>query len=57
MDCGLFNAKPLCKLMLDYCQLEETSVKMYLKKLSFHENASQNIVSEMAAIFVNGEMN
>ena len=51
----LFGAKPLSETMLVHCQLdtwEQTSVKFDKnKKLFIYENASENIVCEMAAIF------
>ena len=45
MACRLFDAKPLSKPMLLYCQLD------HLEK-NFNEilNAAENIVCEMAAI-------
>ena len=50
----LFDAKPSSKPKLGYCQLgpwEQTSVKFCSKYKTFiHENASENIVCEMAAI-------
>ena len=58
MACRLFGAKPLSKPMLDYCQLdpqEQTSMTFWSKyKLFIHENASENIVCEMAAILSRG---
>ena len=54
MACCLFCVKPLPEPTLAYCQLdpqEQTSVKFSSKyKLSIHENASEKIVCEMAAI-------
>ena len=54
MTSRLFGAKPLSKLMLCYCQLD---LKNKLKwnfnqntKIFIHENTSENIVCEMAAI-------
>ena len=54
MACRLLGVKPLSKPMLRYCQLDPqvlTSVKFESKyKIFIHENAFENIVSEMAAI-------
>ena len=59
MACRLFGAKPLSKPMLDYCRLgpkEQTSVKFIQNiKLFIHENASENIVCEMAAVLSSGD--
>ena len=58
MACRLFGAKPLSKPMLGYCQLdpqEQSSVKLYANTKHFiHENASETIVCEMAAILSRG---
>ena len=60
MTCRLFAAKPLFEPMLVYCQMdpqEQISVTFYQKpKLLIHENASDNIVCEMAPFFFQGEM-
>ena len=59
VDCRLFGAESLSKPMLGY--FNETLMKKLRSnfnqntKLFIHENASQNIVSEMGAIF-QGEM-
>ena len=58
MACHLFDAKPLSKPMLDYCQLntwEQTSVKFDQNtKLFIHENASETVICEIAAILSRG---
>ena len=58
MACRLFGAKPLFKPMLGYFQLdpkEQNSVKFYSnEKKVIHENASEKIVCEMAAILSRG---
>ena len=51
----LLGTKPWSKPMLSYCQLEPRN-KLQWKfnqntKIFIHENASENIVFEMAAIF------
>ena len=54
MVCHLFGAKPLSKPILSYCQLrpqKQTSVKFNQNiKLAIHENASENVVCELAVI-------
>ena len=54
MACCLFSAKPLSKPMLGYYQLNfRNKLEWNLsqdRKLFIHENASENIVCEMAAI-------
>ena len=53
MACRLFGAKLLPKLMLPYSQLhpkDQNSMKYESKYNTFHGNAFENIVSEMAAI-------
>ena len=58
MACRLFGAKPLSKPMLGYCQLdpkEQTWMK-FDTKFFIHENASENIVCEMAAILSMGDV-
>ena len=57
MVCRLFGAKPLSKLMVGYCQWDpdEQTVKKVkflsrYEKLFIHDNASDNIFYEMAAI-------
>ena len=54
MACRLFGAKPLSKPMLDYRQLDPWDKIQWnfnqTTKISIHENASDNIVCEMAAI-------
>ena len=58
MACRLCGTKPLPKPMPGYCQLdpkEQTSVKLLSKFKHFiHENASENIVCEMASILFRG---
>ena len=57
MACRLFGTKPLAKPMLDYCQLnpQEKTVKFNQNtKVFIHENVSENIVCEIAAIFLGG---
>ena len=57
MACRLFGAKPLSKPMLGYCQLdpqENFSNFNQNTTLFIHENASENIVCEMAAILSRG---
>ena len=61
MACRLFGAKPLSKQMLGYCPSGTNFTEILIKKnknkiQNFHENASENIVCEMAAIFFQGEM-
>ena len=58
MACRLFGAKPLSKPMLDYSQLSHKN-KFQWKfnqntKVFIHENASENIVCEMAVILSSG---
>ena len=59
MACRLFDTKPVFKPMLCYCQLdsyEHTSVKFWSdSKGCNHENASENMVRQMAAIFSRGD--
>ena len=54
MACLLFCAGLLSNPMLGYCQLdphEQTPLKFYQnRKLFIHENASENVVCEMAAV-------
>ena len=58
MACRLFGAKALSKPTLGHHQLEHyerTSMKMSkCKKIFIHENASENIVHEIAAILSRG---
>ena len=58
MTCRLFDAKPLSKSTLGYCQLghwEQTSMEYEPKyKFVIHENAFENVASEMAAILYMG---
>ena len=61
MACRLFGAKPLSEPMLGFCQLdpkEQNFGEILIKntKLFINENASENIVCEMAAILSRGEM-
>ena len=52
------GAKPLSKAMLGYCQLDLIKLQWNFKqntKLLIHENASQNIVCEIAAILSRGD--
>ena len=52
MACHLFGAKPSSEPMLFYCELdawELTSVNFKSKyKISFHENAFEHVVCEIA---------
>ena len=58
MACRLFGAKPLFKPMLSYCQLdpkEQTSLIFNRNtNLFINQNASENIVCEMATILSRG---
>ena len=60
MACRLFGAKPLSKPMLAYHQLGPLGTNLWNfdqnTKLFIHENASENIICEMAAILSGGEM-
>ena len=60
MACRLFGAKQLSKPMRSYCQLDLgtnfSDISFKIQKLFIDTNASENIVWEMAAIFVEGEM-
>ena len=56
MACPLFGAKPLPEPMLTYCQMDppqQTSVNLNTK-LFINENEFENVVLEMAAIFLEG---
>ena len=55
MACRLYGAEPLSKPILGYCQSDpkkQTAVIFFYQntRLFIHENASENIVCEMAAI-------
>ena len=54
MACRLFGTKPLSKSMLGYCQLDPKEQNSVLVKEIIHENASENIFCEMAAILSGG---
>ena len=57
MACRLSGAKPLSKPMLGYCQLDPLEQTLNFNqdmKLFIHENASEYIVCEMAAILSRG---
>ena len=59
LACRLFGAKPLSKPTLGYCQLVSLGTKILWKfdentKLFIHENISENVVCEMAAILARG---
>ena len=60
MACRLFGAKPLSKPMLGYVNWTIGNKIQWNfnqnTKIFVHENASENIVYEMAAIFEHGEM-
>ena len=59
MACRLFAAKPLSKPMLGYCQLALRNKLPYNfnqnRKFFIHENASENIICEKAAILYGGD--
>ena len=58
MACRLFGAKPLSEPMLGYCQLNPLNKIQWIfnrnTNLFIHENASQNIVCQKAAILSRG---
>ena len=57
MACGLFSAKPLSKPMLLFCQFDHKEQIWNFNqntKFFIHENASENIVCEMATILSRG---
>ena len=55
MACRLFGAKPISKPALAYYQFDPRERFNQNSKLSIHENASENIVCEMAAILSRGD--
>ena len=55
MACRLFGAKPISKQMLGYCQLDNKLKWNFNQKKFIHENVSENIVCELAAILPRGD--
>ena len=60
MASRLFSAKPLSEPMLGYCELDpkaQNSKGTLKYKNIIYENASENIVSEMAVILIRARRN
>ena len=60
MACRLFGAKLSSEPVLGYCPMdpkEQISAVLIKIQIFIHEIASENVVSEMAAILSRGELN